>query len=235
MELSHDDALRVQTLLRHTAEFMAYFELVENNMMNWQEKMAQHAEQLQQHILRQNQELSKINQLLSAQGMSDFRNMAEKALTQGKAQMMTMERVSSQFLHNAQQQQEHLFVLREQCLEQISHHTTRSSELIAQHVAKYDAHQFHRIANESCDHVARVAQDTIAKSSKLLGIFQLRSGFFAVCLTIITAFVITLYLSDELPWEMHHQAMNERQAGKVLLQAWPKLTQEEKSKILNVS
>jgi len=81
--------------------------------------------------------------------------------------------------------------------------------------------------------VERVANDAVSKSNKLLSMFQLRLGLFAVLTTILTSFVIVLYLSDELPWEMHHQAMNERQAGKVLLNAWPKLTQEEKAKILN--
>lgn len=51
-------------------------------------------------------------------------------------------------------------------------------------------------------------------------------------ITILTAFIVVLYLNGELPWEMHHVAQNERQAGRMLLQVWPKLSQEEKTKIL---
>ena len=39
-------------------------------------------------------------------------------------------------------------------------------------------------------------------------------------------------MSNELPWEIHQHAINERQAGKVLMQAWPMLSEEEKTKIL---
>ena len=61
----------------------------------------------------------------------------------------------------------------------------------------------------------------------------MRFSLVAVFTTVLTAFVILLYLNGELPWEMHHKAINERHAGKVLLQAWPNLTLEEKTKILN--
>jgi hypothetical protein len=44
--------------------------------------------------------------------------------------------------------------------------------------------------------------------------------------------VFGLYTNNEYPWEMHQQALNERDAGKILLNAWPTLTYHEKNKIL---
>jgi hypothetical protein len=131
-----------------------------------------------------------------------------------------------------QQQQEALQVLTEHSLAQINKHSEQATQNISSQLGQYDPQQFQRIALESCEQVKRAANNAVNKSNKLLQIFHLRFNFFAVLTTLLTAFIVVLYLNGELPWEMHHQAKNERQAGKVLLQAWPKLSQEEKTKIL---
>jgi hypothetical protein len=228
-----NDLARVKELLRHTGEFIAYFELAETKMMDWRAEIEQKAQQLQHYLSTVHNELTTITDLLTHTGITQFRSITEKALSQGEANLQLLEQKCDQITHNFQQQQEQLKGLTENCLDKIESRFLLTSQAIANQLSKYDVHQFHRIASESCDHVERVAQDAVNKSNKLLGLFQFKAGFFAIFLTFLTAFIIVLYLSDELPWEMHHQAMNERQAGKVLLQAWPNLTQEEKAKILN--
>lgn len=228
-----DDLVRVKELLRHTGEFIAYFELAETKMMEWREEIEQQNDRLLQYTQTLQNELAAFNELLSQSGVTQFRVTAEKALAQGEANLHTLERSCNHFTQNFQQNQEKFNILTEQCIDKIEKYSSKASQTISSQLSKYDVHQFHRIASESCDHVERVANDAVNKSNKLLSMFQLKLGLFTVFTTILTAFVIALYLSDELPWEMHQQAMNERQAGKVLLQAWPNLSQEEKAKILN--
>lgn len=227
-----DDIVRVKELLRHTGEFIAYFELAETKMMEWREEIEQQNVRILHFTQNLQNELASINELLSQAGTARFRVIAEKALAQGENNLHAFDRNCNLFTQNIQQHQEKIRHLTEQCIDKIEQHSSKATQTIATQLSKYDVHQFHRIASESCDHVERVANDAVNKSNKLLSMFQLRFGLFAVLTTILTAFVIVLYLSDELPWEMHHQAMNERQAGKVLLQAWPNLSQEEKEKIL---
>lgn len=228
-----DDLDRIKELLRHTGEFIAYFELAESKMIEWREEVAQQATRLNQHSQRLQNELTALEDLLSQAGTTRFRVIAEKALSQGEIQLQMLENSCSQFTENFQEQQEQLELLTAQCITKIEQHCAKATQVIANQLAKYDAHQFHRIANESCDHVERVASDAVSKSNKLLRMFEMRFGLFAVFTTIITAFVIVLYLNGEFPWEMHHKAVNERYAGKALLQAWPNLTLEEKTKILS--
>lgn len=228
-----DDIVRVKELLRHTGEFIAYFELAETKMMEWREEIEQQNARLLHYTQTMQNELASFNELLSQSGVRQFRVSAEKALAQGEANLHTLEKNCNHLTQNFQQNQEKIKTLTEQCIDKIEKYTSKATQTISTQLSKYDVHQFHRIASESCDHVERVANDAVNKSNKLLSMFQLKLGFFAVFTTILTAFGIALYLSDELPWEMHHQAMNERQAGKVLLQAWPNLSQEEKAKILN--
>ncbi|MGL5741601.1 MAG: hypothetical protein ACRCXC_03125 [Legionella sp.] len=84
---------------------------------------------------------------------------------------------------------------------------------------QYDPYHFQRIAHESCEQVRHSANDAVNKSSKLLRLFQLSFVLFAVITTFLTAFIVALYLSGELPWEIHLKAKNERNLGKALLQA----------------
>lgn len=233
MEQYHDDLVRIKELLRHTGEFIAYFELAETKMIAWREEMEQQASRLNQHSQMLQNELASVHDLLSQAGTTRFRIIAEKALTQGETQLRIMENSCNQFTTNFLEQQEQLELLTQQCIIKIEQQTSKATQAIAAQLAKYDANQFHRIANESCDHVERVANNAVSKSNRLLQMFQMRSGLFAVFTTIITAFVIVIYLSGELPWDLHHKAVTERRAGKVLLQAWPNLTLEEKAKIAN--
>lgn len=228
-----DDLVRIKELLRHTGEFIAYFELAESKMMEWRDEIEQQTSKLDHHTKTLHNELAAVQELLSQAGIEQFRITAEKSLSLGETHLHKLEHNCKEFSQNLKQQQEQFKLLTETCINKIENHTMRASQTIASQLSKYDVHQFHRIASESCDHVERVANDAVNKSNKLLSMFQLRFALFAVFTTILTAFVMVLYLSDELPWEMHHQAMNERQAGKVLLQAWPSLSQEEKAKILN--
>lgn len=228
-----DNLARVKELLRHMGEFIAYFELAETKMIGWREEMEQKSAQLNQQSQRLQSQLASISDLLSQAGTSRFRVIAEKALSQGEIQLQILENSCTQFTAHLQEQQEHIEQLTEQCITRIDQHSEEATQAMIAQLAKYDAHQFHRIANESCDHVERAAQDAVKKSNKILRMFQMRLGLFGIFTTVLTTFLVALYLSGELPWEMHHKAVNERHAGKVLLQAWPNLTLEEKTKILN--
>lgn len=228
-----DDLVRVKELLRRTGEFIAYFELAETKMMEWRQEIEEQASRLQHHSQTLQNELTSIHELLSKTDTAGFKMTAEKALAQGEANLKILERSCSQFTQNFNEQQEKLKILTDKSIEKMEQHSSQAMQNIDSQLSKYDVHHFHRIANESCDHIERVAHDAVSKSNKLLRMFQLRFSLFAVITTILTAFVIVLYLSDEYPWEMHHLAMHERQAGKVLLQAWPMLSQAEKTKILN--
>ncbi|HAZ7572792.1 hypothetical protein OQJ02_14810 [Legionella sp. PATHC032] len=228
-----DDLTRIRELLRHTGEFIAYFEFVEAKMMEWREEIEQQAEQVLHMTQSLQNELTSMQSLISQSGVSHFKISAEKALAQGETHLHSLERTCNQFTQIFQQQQEKIKSLTENCIDRIEKHTSQATQTLTLQLAKYDVQHFYRIANESCDHVDRVANDAINKSNKMLNMFQFKVGLFAMLITVLTAFVIVIYLNDEMPWEMHHQAMSERQAGKVLLQAWPKLSQKEKAKILN--
>jgi hypothetical protein len=188
MECDEHDLVRVKNLLKHTSEFIAYFELAEAKMRQWQEEVNQQATRLE---------------LISKTGISEL----SVSLAQSTEQIQLIEAQCNHLAAQSQHQQEQL---QRQCSQAVE-----------------------KMHNESCAHMERLAMHTISNSKNLPRTFQFRQGLFALVTALLTAFIVSFYLSDELPWELHHQAMSERQAGKALLSAWPKLSQKEKETILN--
>lgn len=228
-----EDIAHIRDLLRHTSEFIAYFEVAEQKMEEWRAHLEEQTAHLEQQRRIINNELASINSTLSDAGVTRFRITAEHILLQGEAHLKALENNSLRFMQQLEEQQQQTQLVTKQCIEKIEQHTLTAMATLKEELAQYDTAQFHRIANESCDHVERIANAAVSKSKKLIGVFQLRYSLFAVFTTIITAFILGLYLSDEFPWETHHQAMNERHAGKILLDAWPHLSKEEKAKIVH--
>ena len=232
MEIQHEkDLIRVNELLRHTGEFIAYFELAESKMIEWRDEIEQQSSRLHQQTQTIHHELTAVHELLSQAGTTRFRIIAEKALSQGESQLHIIENSCKQFSQNFLQQQEKMTQLTQDCIKKIEDHTAKVTLEIKDQLAKYDIAQFHRIANESCDHVERVANNAIHKSNRILNLFQLKACIYAACTSIIFAFLIVVYLSGESPWDVHQTAVKEREAGKALLHIWPQLSLEEKNRL----
>ncbi|WP_058443180.1 hypothetical protein [Legionella brunensis] len=235
--IQDQDITKLKELLRHTGEFIAYFELAETKMLEWRHDIEQQAQiqqnKSQQQLQNLHNELDALQEVLTQAGIARFRLTAEKALKQGEEHVNHVQKISQQLLEDMTNKHQELSQLLEKGLNQIEQYTVRAIERLDEHFTQYDVHHFRRIANESCEQVERVAHNAVIKSQGLLGRFQWRAASLALLTTIFTAFAIGFYVSNEFPWEIHQQAINEREAGKVLMKAWPSLTQEEKAKILN--
>lgn len=235
--IQDQDISKIKELLRHTGEFIAYFELAETKMLEWRQDIEQQAQtqqnKSQQQLQNLHNELEGLQEILTQAGIARFRLTAEKTLQQGEEHLTNLQKVSQQMLEDMANNQQEFTQLLEKSLAQIEQYTTRAIERLDEHFTQYDVHHFRRIANESCEHVERVASNAVFKSQGLLGRFQWRAASLALLTTIITSFAVGFYVSNEFPWEIHQQAKNEREAGRVLIKAWPSLTQEEKAKILS--
>ncbi|ASQ44696.1 hypothetical protein [Legionella clemsonensis] len=236
-QLQDQDIAKLKELLRHTGEFIAYFELAETKMLEWRHDIEQQAQiqqnKAQQQLQNLHNELDALQEVLTQAGIARFRLSAEKILKQGEDHLGNLQKASQQLLDEITDKHQELGKFLEKSLNQLEQYTLRAIERLDEHFTQYDIHHFRRIANESCEQVERVAHNAVIKSQGILGRFQWRAASLALITTVITACVMGFYISNELPWEIHQHAKNEREAGKVLIKAWPTLTQEEKAKILS--
>ncbi|MDI9819515.1 MULTISPECIES: hypothetical protein [unclassified Legionella] len=237
-QIQDQDLAKIKELLRHTGEFIAYFELADAKMIEWRQEIEYQAQsqqnKTQQQLQTLHHELEQLRETLTQAGLARFRLSAEKALKQGEEHLTILQKASEQLLDDLRGRHLELIKTTEKSLLQIEQHTAQAIEQLDAHFVQYDIHHFHRLANQSCEQIERVAKNAVVKSQGFLNAFQWRSVALALITTIITAFAIGFYVSNELPWETHKHAMNEREAGKVLIKAWPTLTQEEKAKILSI-
>ncbi len=235
-EFEDKDIIRLKELLRRSSEFIAYFEVVERKMITWQHDLEEKTHVHQAHYKQQTQsiqrELESLHEILSQTGMSKFHSSIADILAQGEKQLQSVHENGEQLIKQMQSQLVQFTEMSQQSLQLIEQHSQDSIKTVNQALTQCDLQQFNRIANESCSHIERFAQKAVQKTSYFFQSFQWKILTLAIVASLLTSFITGLYVNDESPLETHQQAKNERQAGKLLLEAWPQLSHEEKVKIL---
>ena len=235
--LQEDDFIKLKELLQYTSEFIAYFELADTKMMQWRQDIEQHSQAQQQLVQQQlknlNHELKSIIEVLTQVGIERLRQKIEQALKQGETHLNELQKTGKAIVTEIKEQLHIMQTTNEEHLKLVNQHTEQSLMHIDKYLANYDINHLRRAASESHLQVEKVSGDAIKKSTKLLKLFQWRALALAVTTTVVSAFTVGLYISNELPWESHQKVVNEREAGKALMRAWSGLTQQEKNKILN--
>ncbi|OGV40461.1 MAG: hypothetical protein A3F46_08125 [Legionellales bacterium RIFCSPHIGHO2_12_FULL_42_9] len=235
--LQETDFNKLNELLQYTSEFISYFELADTKMMQWRQDIEQHSQTQQQLVQHQLQnlhhELESIIEVLTQVGIERLRQRIEQALGLGETHVNELQKTSKIIFGQINEQQQVLNETLAKHLECLNQHTEQSLIRIDRYLANYDVHQFRRAASESHLQIEKVSGDAIKKSTRLLKLFQWRALALAVTTTVLTAFTVGLYISNELPWETHQKIVNERAAGQALMRAWSGLTPQEKNKILS--
>lgn len=224
-DLDQHDLNKLKELLRHTGDFIAYFELAESKMIAWQQEIAFQSQTNEQRNLLQLQrlhnEFEALQEILTQTGLTQLKTCLEKTTRTLLADFSAIKEDYQEFINNS--------------LNQIDKHAVEAITNVHNQLKSYDVEHFRRVANESCETVEKVATHTIKKSSSLLRSFQSRSICLALAATCFATLITGMYISNEMPWEIHQHAKNERQAGRALIQAWPLLSEEIKNTILTPS
>lgn len=235
MKELQDDLQKIKELLRHSSEFIGYFELADKKMYEWREIILQHQEGIELKINHLHEEIDKLQELISETGLIRFRQQALARLSEGEEHQAAFETLRQQFFEEVQHQKQQLHQQMRQQLSSLEEHAATTMRKIEQQLARYDAQQFNRIANESCVYVEKVATKTLQKCQYVLRSYNWRSCFFSLLTAVVTALMLGLYLDNEFPWEQHQSAKNERSAGRMLLKVWPQLSAEEQRHIVSLS
>lgn len=222
MSLHSDELERIKALLKHTGEFIAYFELADSKMVHWREEIEHEMHQQHHRIEQQIQQLQHgINQLdeaLTQAGIARLRLGLEQALHEGKNHLQEIQRAS-----NAFQTQSTLILNRLQ--EQVG------QQLDLLHLEIQNSIEHLKLATQISE---PVVLEQSSDANRALSSYSWQHALISVACSIITAVGLALYISGELPWESHKHAQAERKAGKILLRAWPALTQDERERIVKI-
>ena len=235
-ELSDQEVQQLKDLLRHASEFIAYFELAETKLVAWRYQQQEAFETQQKRFDQQQQgimnDVETIKEILSEAGIARLKTQLNETITVFETKMAGFETFHQSLSDAFAQEKQGLAKAVGQFKNELEAQCQLTVNKIESQLSHYDVDHFRRVASESCDQVEQVAQKAVQTSSKVMRHFQWRTASLVLITTFVTSLVFGLYISDELPWEIHQHAMNEREAGKILIRAWPTLTHKERERIL---
>jgi hypothetical protein len=241
---------QMNTLLERTDEFIEFFQHTEAKMIQWRHEITQQAAIQKEHLSELKQKLDSIQSFIATSGVDGIRTVAEETLSQSDAYLHSLKNTEQQLLRQIHSHRAELTRITQHAITRITqqtkqavialdektslslthpHPTAMNDEQMAtdaQQMARVDTYATHR-AHVPLDGVCSQHPQTRPKFT------EWKPLVFALATSLLTAVVFGLYTTDEYPWEMHQHAMNERGAGKVLMNAWPSLSNEEQRKILN--
>jgi hypothetical protein len=234
--ISTSDFAKLKELLKRTGEFIAYFEIAETKMMEWRHEIEHNFTQHQQNVAGEIKSIQKVvkefENIMTEAGAARWRIAAESNLKQGKDHLLELQTLSKSISSELKHAQQNLQAQCESVQKEIEQNTFLACQNIEQSLASFDPHSYQRLAQEGIEKINQSAESAIKKSEKVFSAVPLKTAALSLITAAITSLVIGLYISDELPWEIHKHAMLERNLGKALMNAWPILSQQEREKII---
>lgn len=230
-----EDQLRLKELLRRTGEFIAYFEIAEGKMISWknniESSLADHKHQIEQQLDAVKAQSDAMNETMTEVGAARWRIAAEKALSEGGQHREAIKHLSDKFLRQCQQERQLLNQIAKKNIDEIQKTEALITLKINNVIKRLNLKELRDLAEQSRDLIEESAHTAVSQHQKLLKQFRLKSMALLFSVVLFTSIGMGLYLNDEMPWEIHKHAKQERMAGKALINAWPGLTQEVKDKI----
>lgn len=234
-----DHSLKLKQLLKKTGEFIAYFEIFETKMLNWKQEMQTHYAQYDALLLNRLQELelhlNSLNEIMTEAGAARFRISAEACLQQSHSHLAKMEKLGKQYLEDLHKQQLALQTLAAQHVEQLNVTEKKIACKINNFIKRLNVEELAEVTQTAKQTIEIHTVKAMYQNEKLIKKFQWKTFGLAFVIIIANTLAMGLYLSNELPWEIHQTAVQERTAGQTLLSAWSSLDEETQHKILAYS
>lgn len=237
--LSPDADDKLKELLRRTGEFIAYFEIAEGKMSVWKHDIEAsfkvHEEQVQSQLASIKEHGESLNEIMTEAGAARWRIAAENSLKEGQDHLFKLEKLC--------QKQQDLYATQQRELQQIAHNNIEKIKKAENQIAakinnlikKINFEEVKAMTDQSRVAIEETTSQAVSQSRQLLKRFQLKTVALVFFSVAVTSLCMGLYISDEMPWEIHKHAMHERIAGQALLSAWPTLNQETKERIVSYS
>ncbi len=87
------------------------------------------------------------------------------------------------------------------------------------------------LATSATQSIRQTGLATVKNIAKAAKWFFWRKLALMTLLTLVVSVLMGLYLNDELPWESHERALQQRQVGQATLAAWGQLSSTDKMQI----
>lgn len=226
--IATDDFNRLQACMQQVADFIA---LSEEAVQKLEKHDTVSGEMLKKSSVYFDQQLNQIREALgdlqefmTQAGVTRLRVAAERMLADGQ-----------QHLHNIKEATEEFQRVAENSCSNLQRVSENSADWIAEAIKSLQIEKFRSLVFENVDRIENSADVAIRRVQKLSKWFQWEKLGIALVVAVIVSLLTGLFINDEMPWETHNKVVMERNAGKMLIQAWPKLSSVEKEHIQALS
>lgn len=224
-ETTQPDQLRIlQSCTQQIADFIA---LSEEAIQKLKQHDAAAGKLMEKHSTNFSKQLSDVRQTLqdmqsfmTQAGVARFRVSAERVLAEGQQHLALIHEATERFQK-----------ISENSCHTLQRVSENSADWIAEAVKSLQIEKFRSLIFENVDRVENTSRTAIQRIRKLSRWFQWEKLGIALAVAVIVSLLTGLFVNDELPWETHSKVVTERNVGRMLMQAWPKLSLEEKERI----
>lgn len=227
---------RLKEMMKRMGEFIAYFEVAEERMSQWKRDVEKTIEDNQAVLNEQLEDIrevtSELREVMTEAGVARWRLAAESALSEGKDHIKTLEALSQNHLETVQSANEEFSKLAKKSFDRLDRASAYTIKNISEAISAFRINDFQRMAEQSCEIVQEASASAITRLRDLVKWFHWKNLGLAFAITLFATITVGLYLSDEMPWEIHKQVVAQRNVGQAVLSAWHDLHDADRELIL---
>ncbi len=226
-------------VVKRMGNFIAYAEVFENQMGQWQKDIEQRIHANNALIQNQLDELREtaenLRDVMTEAGVARWRIAAEESLKAGKQHIHTLENICEQHQQAIQSYNDEFKKTAKTSFDRLDRASAYTIKNISEAISSFRISDFQRLTEQSCEIVAETSNSAIIRLKETVRWFHWKNLGLALAITLFASLTVGLYLNDEMPWDIHKHVVAQRNAGTALLNAWPSLSQSERQRILNHS
>ncbi len=103
---------------------------------------------------------------------------------------------------------------------------------VSQLISAVRKNQLSKITEEKYHELQRQRTFNMHKLQKIMASLYWKNILTTLIVTFVVTSVISLYVDNVWPWQAHNQIVKQREAGKILLDAWPQLPHTDQEMII---
>lgn len=224
------DDKQLQKMLQNLAQFMALYEQADDRLKIQKEQMdnqlAAVKQELQTQVTSMSTVLNDMKEVMTAAGAARWRVAAEKAMQDGEAHLVSIKEATNVYKKLAEDsvtRLEHVSAATEKRISSALYRLNEENSGVVE--------DFRRRSEEACLQLDDTVSDTISTIKRLLRWMRIDRITIAIIAGLLSAFLTSLYINAEWPWESFHNARQERLVGESILTVWPTLSPDKQNQI----